>query len=168
MSVFSDIFNGCYRISDPTEGAFIDYGDAVELIDGLAEAGTMGVELTGGEPTIHPQFVDILEHAGEQLDLVGVLTNGMAIDETMLDRIEAVADSTLIFFSISLDSHDPAFHNKFRGEDAAWSKTVQGIRGRDRPRFPDAGLDDRHPRKRRPYGRPRGAGTRPGGVDVFL
>lgn len=42
----------CYRISDPTEGAFIDYEDAVGLIDGLAEAGTMGVELTGGEPTI--------------------------------------------------------------------------------------------------------------------
>ncbi|WP_135821800.1 radical SAM protein [Halostella litorea] len=115
----------CYRVAEPKNGTFMEYDDAISLVDEMADASLTTVELTGGEATLHPRFTDIATYCAERLNLVGILTNGMLIEEEMLDALEPYRDS--VMFSVSLDSHDPEYHNEFRGSERAYDLTTEGI-----------------------------------------
>ena len=79
----------CFAGSGPT-GSHLPLADCQRAIDRLVEVeGRPEVlQLSGGEPTIHPQFVDLLHYAVRQpIDTVMINTNGLrlATDETLLD-----------------------------------------------------------------------------------
>lgn len=69
------------------------------LLDEWAEAGVFSIILTGGEPTMHPDFLPILQHAHELGFTVGVATNGMPVTERLLAQIPR--DDVII--SVSID-----------------------------------------------------------------
>jgi radical SAM protein with 4Fe4S-binding SPASM domain len=69
------------------------------LLEEWAEMGVFSVVLTGGEPTIHPDFLTILQRTYELGFVVGIATNGMAMTPKLLDRIPR--DDVII--SVSLD-----------------------------------------------------------------
>ena len=75
---------------------------------------------------IHPKFREIasfLKHEGLRSDME---TNGTCIDR---DTARFMKDETNIYFiSVSLDSIDPASHDRFRGVKGAFDSSVQGIR----------------------------------------
>src|SRR6185295_3466526 len=66
----------CYYSSSPDKTGKMSLDDAVIMMDRLAAGGVRVIELTGGECTIHTDFVAILEHACRTFDIVAVLTNG--------------------------------------------------------------------------------------------
>jgi len=115
----------CYRVAKPQNGTYMEYDDAISLVDEMADASLTTVELTGGEATLHPRFTDIATYCAERLNLVGILTNGMFVEEEMLDALEPYRDD--VMFSVSLDSHDPDYHNEFRGSEMAYERTTEGI-----------------------------------------
>ncbi len=86
----------------------------------------MGIEITGGEPTLHPDFLDIVEYAAKRVSMVGILTNGVYLPPGTIERLSKYREK--LFFSISLDSHDPEYHDRFRGIPGAWKKTVSNIK----------------------------------------
>ena len=53
----------CFHAADvhSTGRAFFTLEEAQKLLDGMVECGLTGVRLTGGEPTLHPQFREILQ-----------------------------------------------------------------------------------------------------------
>ena len=71
----------------------------MRLLDEWADMGVFSVILTGGEPTMHPDFVEILNHAHGLGFTVGVATNAMPITERMLTRIPR--DDVIL--SVSID-----------------------------------------------------------------
>jgi radical SAM protein with 4Fe4S-binding SPASM domain len=71
----------------------------LRLLDEWAEMGVFSVILTGGEPTMHPDFLPILRHAHGLGFTVGVATNGMPITARLLAGIPR--DDVII--SISID-----------------------------------------------------------------
>ena len=60
--------------------------EILRIMDELAEAGTIELCLTGGEPMARTDFFDIYEHAVRSGFLVTVFTNGTLITETYADR----------------------------------------------------------------------------------
>lgn len=71
----------------------------LRLLDEWAEMGVFSVVITGGEPSIHPDFLTIVHHAYNLGFTVAIASNGMPLTEKMLEQIPQ--DDVLI--SVSLD-----------------------------------------------------------------
>jgi MoaA/NifB/PqqE/SkfB family radical SAM enzyme len=99
-------------------------------------AGMRAVWLTGGEPLLHPQLLEILDLALARAP-VGVLTNGMLVDEALAEalgeRFRAAEYSLEI--RVSLDGPDEASNDRVRGS-GVFAATTEGIR-----RLAAAGLE---------------------------
>jgi radical SAM protein with 4Fe4S-binding SPASM domain len=95
------------------------------LLDEVADRSneTM-VVLTGGEPLLRPDLVELVAH-GSGLGLAMVVgTNGTLLDA---DRVAALKTAGALGVGISVDSLDPALHDGFRGRPGSWQKTLDGI-----------------------------------------
>jgi radical SAM protein with 4Fe4S-binding SPASM domain len=77
------------------------------LIDEFADMGVWAIALTGGEPTLHPDFVALVRHARARDLLVGIATNGMFLSEALLDALPR--DGVIISVSYD-DLHIGAGH----------------------------------------------------------
>ncbi|HZC80284.1 MAG TPA: radical SAM protein [Nitrospiraceae bacterium] len=64
--------------------------DMLRIMDEMADAGTLELCLTGGEPMIRPDFFHIYDHAIHRGFLVTVFTNGTLITEAAADRFAAL------------------------------------------------------------------------------
>ncbi len=69
------------------------------LLDEWAEMGVFCVVITGGEPTLHRDFLEIVEHAWDAGFVVSIPTNGTALTDQLLGRIPQED----VIISMSLD-----------------------------------------------------------------
>jgi len=94
----------------------------------LEEAKPLGlttVKLTGGEPLLHPDFMDLLQILSkEELGLV-LETNGILLTRSMARKISQFPKR---FVSISLDGADAGTHEWVRGVPGCFDKTCQAVR----------------------------------------
>jgi radical SAM protein with 4Fe4S-binding SPASM domain len=86
----------CYNESGSEHEKFFDFNVLKKVLDGLYENGVYIIELTGGEPLLHPDFRDIVEYALKKFELVAIITNGYLISEELLDSLVTYKDK-LIF-----------------------------------------------------------------------
>jgi SynChlorMet cassette radical SAM/SPASM protein ScmF len=107
-------------------GEYLD----VDLLDkAVAEGKPLGLsqaKLTGGEPLLHPHFlqvVDRLTAAGLSLMLE---TNGTLLDHDLARYLKE--NTRLGFVSVSLDGPTPAVHDAFRGVEGSFEAAVRGFR----------------------------------------
>jgi len=81
--------------------------------------------LTGGEPLLRRDILEIARHAHARGLWVVVGTNGVRITETLAPIL---ADAGVRGMALSLDSLDPELHDGFRRVRGAWQNTVDGAR----------------------------------------
>jgi AdoMet-dependent heme synthase len=79
--------------------------------------------LTGGEPLLRRDILEIVRRASERGLWVVVGTNGVRITENVARRL---ADAGARGLSLSLDALDPDRHDRFRKVRGAWQNTVEG------------------------------------------
>jgi radical SAM protein with 4Fe4S-binding SPASM domain len=79
--------------------------------------------LTGGEPLLRRDILDIVQRAAERGLWVVVGTNGVRITDTVARRL---AEAGARGLSISLDALDADRHDRFRKVRGAWRNTVEG------------------------------------------
>jgi radical SAM protein with 4Fe4S-binding SPASM domain len=79
--------------------------------------------LTGGEPLLRRDILEIVRRAAERGLWVVVGTNGVSITENLARRL---AEAGARGLSLSLDSLDPDRHDRFRMVRGAWRNTVEG------------------------------------------
>jgi radical SAM protein with 4Fe4S-binding SPASM domain len=79
--------------------------------------------LTGGEPLLRRDIIEIVQRAAERGLWVVVGTNGVRITENVARRL---ADAGARGLSLSLDALDPDRHDQFRRVRGAWQNTVDG------------------------------------------
>lgn len=94
----------------------------ISILDGLYTQGLRVLTLTGGEPTIHPGFREILAFAADRF-IVQLNTNGTRIDDSLADE---VARANLKAVLVSLDSTTPDYHNRYRGP-GSWEAAMLAI-----------------------------------------
>ena len=79
--------------------------------------------LTGGEPLLRRDILDIVQRAAERGLWVVVGTNGVRVSENVARRL---ADAGARGLSLSLDALDADRHDRFRRVRGAWRNTVDG------------------------------------------
>jgi SynChlorMet cassette radical SAM/SPASM protein ScmF len=112
-------------LGEPSPGDCLD----VDLLrEAVAEAKPLGLnhaKLSGGEPTLHPRFVeivDMLTAEGLRLDME---TNGTLIDVNLARHLKE--ETSLQFISVSLDGVHAETHDRFRGVSGAFEAALRGL-----------------------------------------
>jgi len=95
------------------------------LVDEAVAEGFTELYVTGGEPFLHPDIVDLLDYASTRLPTV-VLTNAMLVRGTRLQGLGALAGRALTV-QTSLDGAVATTHDRHRGA-GSWARTLEGIR----------------------------------------
>jgi radical SAM protein with 4Fe4S-binding SPASM domain len=98
--------------------------DCFKVIDEIAAfAPECLTILTGGEPLLRRDVLEIVRRAAERGLWVVVGTNGVRITENLARRL---AEAGARGLSLSLDALDPDRHDRFRKVRGAWRNTVEG------------------------------------------
>jgi AdoMet-dependent heme synthase len=99
-------------------------GECFRVIDEIAAfAPECLTILTGGEPLLRRDILEIVRRAAERGLWVVVGTNGVCITENVARRL---AEAGARGLSLSLDALDPDRHDRFRMVRGAWRNTVEG------------------------------------------
>jgi len=115
----------CYRDSGPHAAMFLPGEQLMDILEELIQNGLRSVELTGGEPLLHPQFKAILDFCVKQLDRVALLTNGTLIDEETAKQLWLHKETVLV--QVDLDGSAPNLHDALRGVPGAFERTKHAI-----------------------------------------
>lgn len=81
------------------------------------------VTLTGGEPMLRPDVIDICKQVSERGICVGMTTNATLIDET---SAKALKDAGMKSIAVSIDGLRDT-HDKFRNRVGAYDRAMNGI-----------------------------------------
>ncbi len=116
----------CYVSASPWKQSKRDGRDLLKLLDFLRNSGVKVLELTGGECTIHPDFMKVLTKASELFHLVAVVSNGWRIGKR--DNLaQFISSHANVVTQISIDGME-AFHDEFRGRKGAFAAACEAVR----------------------------------------
>ncbi|MGH3593960.1 MAG: radical SAM protein, partial [Pseudonocardiaceae bacterium] len=96
-----------------------------ELVDEAVAEGFTELYVTGGEPFLERDLVEMLLYATDQLDVV-CLTNAMLYQGWRRTQLERLAGRKRLILQTSLDGAQPRFHDANRGP-GAWAKAMEGL-----------------------------------------
>ena len=136
-------WNLTYRCNLACEHCYLDAGGTPQVgTENFADRSELGTEecfrvideiaafapecitiLTGGEPLLRRDILEIVRRAAERELWVVVGTNGVRITENVAKRL---AEAGARGLSLSLDALDPDRHDRFRKVRGAWRNTVEG------------------------------------------
>lgn len=94
------------------------------VIPKLKQCRVISATLTGGEPFMHKDIIEIVQLLRSANMSVSICTNGTVINKT---QIEDLAKIGHVHLNVSLDGFNPESHGKFRGDKNAFAKTVKTI-----------------------------------------
>jgi radical SAM protein with 4Fe4S-binding SPASM domain len=109
----------------PKPGKPLDKEYIRQLLLNLKECGTKKVHFSGGEIFLHPQIMDILKMAIEYDFQVNFTTNGTLLNKEMIKELVSLKIHSISF---SLDSGNPALHDKLRGIKGSFKHTLNIIK----------------------------------------
>ena len=115
----------CYANAGKAAPDELTTEQAKEVVDQLDEAGVLAVALSGGEPTVREDFLEIARYIHRKGMYVSVASNGTLITKEFAKKMK---DAGVGYIEISLDHTNPEIHDEFRGVKGAWKRTVEGIR----------------------------------------
>lgn len=115
----------CYisaiHADDPSE---LTTNAAFGVVDQLAQYGVPVVLLSGGEPLVRRDLMDIARYAVSHGLRVGVSTNGTLITQEVARQLK---EAGVYYVGISIDGPQ-AVNDKFRGSTGAYDRALQGVR----------------------------------------
>ena len=95
------------------------------IADQLAECGVFQVGLTGGEPLIRDDFLDIIDALNErEIGIATIYTNGWLVDENFLDEL----DKRHVHPPFQLSFDGVGWHDFLRGVPGAEEKTLHALK----------------------------------------
>lgn len=97
----------------------------LEIIRQLAECGVRTVSITGGEPLVREDFMELVDALTEHgIVIASILTNGALVNDALLDGLEARKQHPT--FQMSYDGK--GWHDWLRGIDGAEEKVLDAFR----------------------------------------
>jgi len=120
--------NCCYCIYDKyrmENGKELSTSEALSLVREIADSGVINVTLSGGEPLLRKDIVEIIRAFYEFGINIRLDTNGINLTKRLLDNLLSFQDTLKI--SISIDSLDPETNDKIRGFVGCTSRVIQNI-----------------------------------------
>jgi len=90
-----------------------------EILNDAKKLGVSNISITGGEPTLRPDLIDIIKEASSLGLRVNLLTNAYVIDKTYCNEL---IEAGLFMLSTSLHSPVGKIHNKICGMPGSFQK----------------------------------------------
>ena len=119
----------CYgRIPIDDEQALhkeLSYDEICALLDDAAKAGCMWLLLTGGEPLVRPDFLDIYTYAKKKGFIVTLFTNGTMITEKLADYFQEYSPHRV---EITLYGVTDETHERVTRVPGSFRHSIRGIR----------------------------------------
>ncbi len=116
----------CYRGSGPTKFPRMETGKLLEILIQLKRIGVRIVELTGGEPLMHPDFLDIVDFVGREFENFAVVSNGVLWTQRHVDQVARYKDHVTV--QIDLDGPNAEIHQKVRVTSRSFERAVETIK----------------------------------------
>ncbi len=98
--------------------------EILKVINDLAKVKTRMFAVTGGEPFLRQDLLEILEYANKKGLKTGIASNGFLINKNLATKIKA---SKIYSMQISLDGLNDT-HNKIRNNHKSFTNTIQAIK----------------------------------------
>lgn len=116
----------CYTTDLMKKAEIMPGKTLLSLIDGLVKVKTKGLRIQGiGEPTIHKDLPDAIFKAGSNGIDTGLTTNGVLMNNKMLDRCM----EQLFSIKISvIDSDSKRYANFHRVHESHWKKVIENVK----------------------------------------
>ncbi len=115
----------CYQRADKPLPDELNLAEKLEVVEQLDRAGVAAVALSGGEPTIHPDFLTVVKAIASRGMYAAVATNGWRMADR--DFFRKAVEAGLRYVEVSVDSADPKKHDAFRGVEGAWERAVKAL-----------------------------------------
>jgi radical SAM protein with 4Fe4S-binding SPASM domain len=116
----------CYSNSGPRVSTENDLPTdaACSVIDQLADAGLMVLAFSGGEPMLRADWRILAERAKSRGLAVNIATNGFLVNSRIADELKDIGVHSV---TVSLDSHRPELHDRFRQREGLFWKAVGAV-----------------------------------------
>lgn len=105
-------------------GRELETDEIRRILDQLAEAGCLYLNLTGGEAIMHPDILDIVRHARKRYMLVKVKSNGTLLTA---EKARALREAGAFGVDISLYGASEETYSAFTRIPQAYRRTMAGI-----------------------------------------
>jgi radical SAM protein with 4Fe4S-binding SPASM domain len=102
----------------------LSFDEIKKVISDIAEMKTQMFSVTGGEPFMRRDLLDVLGFAHSQGLKTGIATNGFFIDKPMAQKIMEIGIDSI---QISLDGLENT-HNTIRGNDQSFKRAINALR----------------------------------------
>lgn len=114
----------CWHCSNKyRKGLEPSFDDLTKAINNFVDLGVTWVGLSGGEPLLRDDIVDIVRSIGSKAS-TAIFTTGYNLTETLGKKLKSAG---LFSFVISLDSSEKKVHDKLRGFPGAFENALKGI-----------------------------------------
>jgi len=113
----------CYQY--PPSNNELTTNEIKGVLDQLHEAGCLYLALTGGEPLVRDDFIDIADYAHKKNFAISLLTNGTLINENIAHKIK---DLGFLRVCVSLLGSCAATHDSITGKPGSFAKAMDAIR----------------------------------------
>jgi MoaA/NifB/PqqE/SkfB family radical SAM enzyme len=123
------------RKADPARE--MDTPAMLALADQMADLGVSGVSITGGEPLVREDVVEVVARLKARGVPVSMSTNGLKLVD--MDLARRLIGSGIDAVAVSLDGADAAEHDASRGRRGAFDRTLEAVRNLLAARAEDPG-----------------------------
>ncbi len=115
----------CYCSSSPraSQGQSTEF--VLDIVAQAAKLGVINFDVTGGEPLVRRDMVEVLQAITDHGMIPGLYTNGTLITP---EKALELRDAGVRWAQVSLDARTPALHDEIRGKVGAFDRAVKGIR----------------------------------------
>jgi radical SAM protein with 4Fe4S-binding SPASM domain len=115
----------CFQSSEPNSNktSLLSFDEWDQIFAQFEQANVLSVVISGGEPLIYPNAIELLRKVSNYKLSLSILTNGLLINENNID----VFCQPNITTTISLDGESEATHEYLRGKNT-FHKTERAIK----------------------------------------
>jgi SynChlorMet cassette radical SAM/SPASM protein ScmF len=110
----------------PAPGEYLPLDLLRKAVQEAKPLGLAHAKLTGGEPMLHPQFVEIVDYLSAEGLALDMETNGTLVDAPLARHLKE--HTRLGFVSVSIDGPNAEVHDDLRGVPGAFEAAVRGFR----------------------------------------
>lgn len=115
----------CFVESDMTKDDYLTYERIIKVVNDAVALGINRIDFTGGEVLTKPYFLDVLRYLDTQPVSYNFFSNLTLANDNVIEELAKLKGLTSIITSI--DYLEPKKHNKFRGGEMAFERTLHAI-----------------------------------------
>lgn len=116
-------------LSEKKESKEIKIDELMNIVDGLSRKGCLNITLSGGEPTLHSDFIQLIAYIQNKGMSITVLTNGERLsDKKFIENLNENIDLKKIRFITTFHSHNENEHEKANGTPGSFKRSLEGLK----------------------------------------